>query len=531
MGACQSYFGASTSGQGMTATQFAACIRAAAAQSHTLETLAKIKGTYLDTTEEFKKRTGTSINDEKLTPEDIAKTNHTVTIESQKANLEITSFAGDIFRQLRFLEGITDEFFDREWVLPEDHLGLKESEGRSRALFLVSNHRCLLAKTVSEGEVMTLLGMLPDLCEHLIDNPNSLLQRFVLAMRITNVNTKEIGWVVVFTDIFAKCPAIHEKWDLKGRQPKAAKYLFFPPANEIPPSESDTEGDDDDESSTEANKDAGNVADEGASSAREYKRKKSKKQQNQQFQQQQSGMASPSQTTGAAADLTSPGQNPNLECDAIDNDTEHRIAHTKVYGDGYERVVARKDKELTRVFWIPKKFHSELQAIIKKDSNFLASQGILDYSVLIGVKYSNPEAVEQKFVRFNALYHPKSVDESGNTNNNNNSKEQEEKNETTTATAAEFKIPCETRNTCDGVQMNASSLYHNGIPSSASLEQYYIGIIDMLTSYTFLKKSANFWKNCLWNDATLSTVPPPFYKERIVDFMEKCIVVGPDAKE
>lgn len=222
-------------------------------------------------------------------------------------------------------------------------------------------------------------------------------------------------------------------------------------------------------------------------------------------------MASPSPTS----DITSPGANGNTTNDAIDDDTEHRLAHTKMYADGYERVVARKDKELTRVFWIPKQFHSDLQAIIKKDSNFLASQGILDYSVLIGVKYSDPEAVEQKFIRFNALYHPKSVDET---------------TTTTTEEGGKFKLPCETRSTCDGVKMTASSKYHNGIPSSASLEEYYIGIIDMLTSYTFLKKSANFWKNCLWNDATLSTVPPPFYKERIVDFMEKCIVVGPDAK-
>jgi len=531
MGVCQSYFGASTSGQGFTAVQLAACIRAAGKEA--TDAVQNSDPKYKDQKDLCK---DTSVLEKKdgITPEIVAGTNHTTTIESQGQKFDITSFAGGVFKQLRALEHISDEFFDKEWVLPEDHLGLKESEGRSRAMFLVSNHRCLLCKTVSEGEVITLLSMLPSLASHLAANPNSLLQRFVLAMRIQEQQTKEIGWVVVFTDVFAKCPAIHEKWDLKGRKPKAAKYLFFPPAEEIPDDisssddDEDEEDDDVDENGNEKSaensnsnngqqqrEDAGEIP-QGASTAKQLRKKQERKAKKQQQQKQQQQDNSDTTSMGSPS-VTSPVVN---QTDVIDQDTEARPTYTKIYRDGYERVIARKDKELTRVFWIPKKDHGELQSIIKRDANYLADQGILDYSILLGVQYRDPSSDMFKEMRFNALYHPKTCENEQNINSSNNNLDE---------ILREMRVPVEARTTCDGVELDAQSRFHKGIPSSASVEHYYIGIIDMLTSYTFLKKSANFWKNCLWNDETLSTVPPDFYRSRFVEFMEKCIVVGPDA--
>jgi hypothetical protein len=59
-----------------------------------------------------------------------------------------------------------------------------------------------------------------------------------------------------------------------------------------------------------------------------------------------------------------------------------------------------------------------------------------------------------------------------------------------------------------------------GIASdSFGSEIYFVGIIDTLTSYNGKKKAANFFKNFLWRNATLSTVPAEYYGNRLFQFV------------
>lgn len=491
MGACQSTFGASTSGQGLSASQLAACIRAAA-------------------------RAGSTLAFKGLEDVDYA-TPQTVEVEmadgpDKGTKLSVTSFAAHAFRCLRAKEGIHDDFFESEWVLPEEHIGLRETEGRSRAMFLVSNHRCLLCKTVSEGEVNTLLQMLPSLNRHLTQNPNSLLQRFVLALRITDVATGEVGWVCVFTDIFAKCPVLHEKWDLKGRQPKAAKYLFLPVAGPAETQallqESAVLG----ISSSSATSGGDNrKSDESLTSA--------------------TATSGPAPVGEESAMWTK--QDTDAGVDVVDEDKD--VPVTKVYRDGYDRVVARKDNALTRVFWLPGNpgsggvdgssisMRDLLYQAIVKDDDFLCANGVLDYSVLIGVTYVDPHS-PFRAMRYNEHFAPVGAHAASPTSPLGAAKghapQQQRQLE---------DVPCESRDTCDGVRMAPASLFHRGVDSSGRLEVYHVGIIDMLTAYTVPKKSANFFKNFLWTDATLSTVPPQTYRDRAVEFFNHVVVPGPPA--
>uniref|UniRef100_A0A6B2KZG4 PIPK domain-containing protein n=1 Tax=Arcella intermedia TaxID=1963864 RepID=A0A6B2KZG4_9EUKA len=58
-------------------------------------------------------------------------------------------------------------------------------------------------------------------------------------------------------------------------------------------------------------------------------------------------------------------------------------------------------------------------------------------------------------------------------------------------------------------------------PKTGEEEIIFFGIIDNLTSYNINKKMANFFKNAIWDDETLSTVPASFYARRFNNFMMK----------
>ena len=65
--------------------------------------------------------------------------------------------------------------------------------------------------------------------------------------------------------------------------------------------------------------------------------------------------------------------------------------------------------------------------------------------------------------------------------------------------------------------------FNGGIASKDRKEVYYIGIIDLLTSFTsLLKKTEYSWKSVWYRNAKVSCVPPGDYRERFVQFSE-CI--------
>ncbi|KAI8341139.1 hypothetical protein BC941DRAFT_347147 [Chlamydoabsidia padenii] len=52
---------------------------------------------------------------------------------------------------------------------------------------------------------------------------------------------------------------------------------------------------------------------------------------------------------------------------------------------------------------------------------------------------------------------------------------------------------------------------------------YFIGIIDILTPYNFVKRSEHIWKSITQDKNTISSVPPNIYGHRFLQFMEKGI--------
>ncbi|KAL1998830.1 hypothetical protein VTN02DRAFT_5506 [Thermoascus thermophilus] len=58
--------------------------------------------------------------------------------------------------------------------------------------------------------------------------------------------------------------------------------------------------------------------------------------------------------------------------------------------------------------------------------------------------------------------------------------------------------------------------HENGQPGE---EIYYLGIIDCLTHYGFVKKAEHFWKGLSHNRSQISPIPPESYGERFVNFI------------
>eukprot|EP00796_Vickermania_ingenoplastis_P005000 gene5000-3595_t len=156
-------------------------------------------------------------------------------------------------------------------------------------------------------------------------------------------------------------------------------------------------------------------------------------------------------------------------------------------------VTVRKDKELNRLFWLKPAVRTAVLEQLHADYEYLGSIGLMDYSLFIAVSHSN-DLFAGQLSTIRRFHDPgQGVEER--------------------TGGREGERRCAS----PGVREQAIN-FSDGIPSFRSQELYYIGIIDMLTEYTYKKKIANFCKSFLWREETLSTIPPLPYKERVERF-------------
>lgn len=153
----------------------------------------------------------------------------------------------------------------------------------------------------------------------------------------------------------------------------------------------------------------------------------------------------------------------------------------------------RKDKDLTRLFWIASPQREELLKELQSDFSFLRSVGLMDYSLLIGVTYNDTAASPLR----PALQMGQSQD---------NGCEKRRLPETKRGSAEQHESRCK---------------YHRGITSILKKETYYLGIIDMLTIFNMKKRTANFFKTFLWSEDTLSTLTADDYYERASNYVSR----------
>ena len=573
MGAVQSVGGAATSGAGFTGEQITAAILGSIYEQHT----GRQKVTFAPDVKEQTKYNagsdGTMVLERKETKTELPPVDGKAAFSTKWEDQQVSfhEYAPEVFRELRQLDGVSNGDFLDEWNIygqldrvgkmlddgsapyptkgsvrtagdiataappamskESTEAGLELGEGRSMAMFLKSKTMTYMLKTIAEQEVKVLSELLPayrsymigddknaqhragDYSRHSSDNehhdspnngrnvgnPDSLLMRFVTLLKVVTRKVEikfheveveagkfevtsnsavhslvgdEVGYILVFSDIFRSCDVLNERWDIKGRHPKPGKYRHFPRMEE------------------------------------KLLR----------LQEEEKKKEAPASKESNAAE--------------------------------YAKLITRKDKDLTRMFWITddpadqatlphfatlgpdaaSNIRSKLCHQLTRDFHFLRDNGLMDYSILVGVRYNLPES-------------PDGTTTSASTD--------------TTSLRMKFALGeeshegiSEMRPSRVGSPREASplpespsaphtiahhtSVFHEGINSLNGHETYYIGIIDMLTEYTWKKMSANFFKSFLWREGTLSTIPPKKYCTRIEKFASRIfpkIVIEEDAVE
>eukprot|EP01119_Soliformovum_irregulare_P015037 TRINITY_DN4184_c0_g1_i1.p1 TRINITY_DN4184_c0_g1~~TRINITY_DN4184_c0_g1_i1.p1 ORF type:complete len:627 (+),score=147.83 TRINITY_DN4184_c0_g1_i1:204-1883(+) len=130
-----------------------------------------------------------------------------------------TDYAPKVFAHLRELAGVSEEEY-LDSLEPSRFLtemdNQKFSEGRSGSFFVFSPDKQLILKSVPRNEAALIIRILPKLHKYLVENPDSLIIRF-LGVHAIGLPQGEVVYTVVMQNIFNSCVnSIHEKYDLKG---------------------------------------------------------------------------------------------------------------------------------------------------------------------------------------------------------------------------------------------------------------------------------------------------------------------------
>ncbi|EGC31083.1 hypothetical protein DICPUDRAFT_82999 [Dictyostelium purpureum] len=137
---------------------------------------------------------------------------------------------------------------------------------------------------------------------------------------------------------------------------------------------------------------------------------------------------------------------------------------------------------------------------IKKDSKFLKSLNIMDYSLLVGIHYCNNNSIEEPII------------ESGSSNSGS----------TDQIKLSEIKSKILINSSLLQLSSSQSSSISTSIENNFVEKEiiYYIGIIDILVLYNFKKKFAHFYKTIKYGTKSeISTIAPQKYYKRFKRFI------------
>jgi hypothetical protein len=464
MGAAQSAGGAATSGAKISGMELTHAIREAARKSNN----ASLSGS------DFNVPTDQELQEE---------AQFTVKYgDREEKEMKVTNFAPTTFAKMRAFGGVTDEHFIEEWTLPKEKCEAALGEGRSMALFLKSLNMDFMCKTIAKVEMDVLRGVLGNYAKHLHERPNSLIMRYLMLLQIEA--NDDVGFLLIFSDVFSAADRINERWDVKGRVPKPGKFHHFPPKSHA---DKHHAGQANNAVGDPLHHDGGAVAPEVIASR---------------FSEQSEAHPPASPTSSS--------------------------------------IRTRKDKELTRLFWFETDERDQLLTDLNEDFSFLASNHLMDYSILVGVRYTGNDGAVPAMRQDSHLTPPLRAQSP--TPERRNGRESNPPAEVRPARSSFDRTPVNndlgeaslsrTHGTMASLTaahgpMGSTSRYHAGLTAMLGEETYYIAIIDALTLYNSKKMSANFFKGFLWEAPTLSTIEPEAYRARISKY-SRLIFASPD---
>jgi hypothetical protein len=130
--------------------------------------------------------------------------------------LEVSELAPAYFALIRTACGILPADFLAEMKLNLDDFKSKArfSEGASNAFLCFSGNNAFLLKTLTEGEVATLRNMLPAYTKHICGNPDTLLTKILMCIRIKFYH--QPFYLVAMSNCMHTPEDVHQRFDLKG---------------------------------------------------------------------------------------------------------------------------------------------------------------------------------------------------------------------------------------------------------------------------------------------------------------------------
>jgi len=158
-----------------------------------------------------------------------------------------------------------------------------------------------------------------------------------------------------------------------------------------------------------------------------------------------------------------------------------------------------KDNDLEKdgvVMKLGPKYQPKFLAVLKEDSEWLASHNIMDYSLLLGIHYEN--SPDDRFFHRTSSVPPRPL--SGGQ-------------------------PAHRPSLSATPDVNIFVMDQGGIrgrtASADENELYFMGIIDILQQYNMRKTAENFFKGFKHDRKQISAVHPSWYAQRFVEFMKK----------
>uniref|UniRef100_A0A1D1XHF3 1-phosphatidylinositol-4-phosphate 5-kinase n=1 Tax=Anthurium amnicola TaxID=1678845 RepID=A0A1D1XHF3_9ARAE len=175
-----------------------------------------------------------------------------------------------------------------------------------------------------------------------------------------------------------------------------------------------------------------------------------------------------------------------------------------------------KDLDLNFMFWLQRSWFQEFQKQVNRDSEFLQQEGVMDYSLLVGVHF-----MEKLTLRGPLMY--KDINDHSNIR------------ETTHHSRADTdRLPCDPARWAAiklGVNMPArvEHIQRNDCISQLSGQStgeffdvvLFLGIIDILQDYDISKKLEYAYKSFQYDPTSISAVDPKQYSKRFLDFIFK----------
>ncbi|XP_027341452.1 phosphatidylinositol 4-phosphate 5-kinase 1-like [Abrus precatorius] len=177
-----------------------------------------------------------------------------------------------------------------------------------------------------------------------------------------------------------------------------------------------------------------------------------------------------------------------------------------------------KDLDLNFIFRLEQSWFQELKWQLDRDCEFLEAEGIMDYSLLIGLHFRDDDSVDE--MKSSPCYL-------------NSGKRDMHDDEMHICRGPLIRLgmnmPARAERVCKaGLDQQTGSGSSNSIPSRSCSEIsdviLYFGIIDILQDYDISKKIEHAYKSLQVDPTSISAVDPKLYSKRFRDFIHRIFV-------